>query len=89
LLDVYDTLMNLKREAADLEDANRTLQEQLRFKSDKFNFINPFWYENKYPGRPLCAKCFANGRIGPMSEKSESYGVWSRNCLVCSNTVYL
>jgi hypothetical protein len=88
LMDVYDTLMNLKREAANLEDLNRTLQEQLRFKSEEFEFKNPFWYEKTHLDRPLCAKCFANERIGPMSDSYEALGQ-RRHCLVCDNTVQL
>lgn len=34
LMEVYDTLMSLKREAGDLEDENRELKAQLRFRSD-------------------------------------------------------
>lgn len=82
LMEVYDTLMNLKQKAAELEDANRELREKLRFKSDEFEFKNPFWYEKAHPDRPLCAKCFASQTIAPMSEAygaSRSY----RRCLVC------
>jgi len=42
LMEVYDILMNLKREASELEDQNHDLKEKLRFKSDDFEFKNPF-----------------------------------------------
>lgn len=88
LTEVYDTLMNLKREAAELEDENRNLKERLRFKGDDFEFKNPFWYEKAHPDRPLCAKCFASQTAAPMSEP---YPVadrsLSRRCLVCGNRV--
>ena len=48
-MDVYDTLMSLKREAADLEDENRELKERLRFKNDEFELKNPFWFEHQAP----------------------------------------
>lgn len=88
LMDVYDTLMNLKREAAELEDENHAIKEKLRFKGDEFEFKNPFWYEKKYPDRPLCSKCFANEKIAPMSEPYRGTGVW-RTCLVCNNNVLI
>jgi hypothetical protein len=87
LMDVYDTLMSLKREAAELEDENRNLKERLRFNSDDFEFKNPFWYEKAHPDRPLCAKCFAAQKIAPMSEPYEGYATLARHCLVCRNEV--
>jgi hypothetical protein len=86
LMDVYNSLMNLKREAADLEDENRNLTERLRFKSDDFEFKNPFWYEKTHADRPLCAKCFATQTIAPMGEPYRATGMW-RSCLVCGNAV--
>ncbi len=89
LMEVYDTLMSLKREAAELEDENHNLNEKLRFKDDEFEFKNPFWYEKKYPDRPLCAKCFANKKTAPMSQVYESsLGRITRHCLVCDHNVY-
>jgi hypothetical protein len=88
LMEVYDTLMNLKREAADLEDDNRNLKEKLRFKSQDFEFKNPFWYEKIRPDQPLCAKCFASGTIGPMRTIRSEFGT-SCTCLVCDTTIYL
>jgi hypothetical protein len=82
LMEVYDTLMDLKRQAADLEDENRNLKERLRFRSDDFEFRNPFYYEKTHPERPLCAKCYANQKIAPMGEPYRATGMW-RRCLVC------
>jgi hypothetical protein len=47
LNDIYDSLMELKHTAAELEDENRSLKEKLRFKGDDFQFRNPFWFEKK------------------------------------------
>jgi len=89
LTDVYDTLMNLKQQAADLEDENRRLKEELRFKSDDFEFNNPFWYDKAHGERPLCPKCFADQKVAPMSEPyRNAIGVW-RRCLVCENTLQI
>src|SRR5258708_507081 len=82
--------MNMKRDAADLEDQNRELRENLRFKSDDFEFKNPFWYEKTHPDRPLCAKCFAQKTIAPMGEQRSPPGeLIHRSCLVCNNFVKL
>lgn len=88
LMEVYDALMNLKSRVTDLDDENHDLKERLRFKGDDFEFKNPFWYEKKYPDRPLCAKCFAKETVGPMSEQYQgaNNGYW-RRCLVCGNGV--
>jgi hypothetical protein len=86
LMGVYDMLMNLKRDAADLEDQIRDLSIKLRFKSDDFEFKNPFWYEKSHPDRPLCAKCFAGETIGPMGEEERigsSGARYTRMCLAC------
>jgi hypothetical protein len=89
LMDVHDTLMSLKHEAADLEDSNRDLKERLRLKSEEFEFRNPFYYEKKYPDRPLCAKCFVGSQhVSPMAEPYRSAGVY-RRCLVCDNAVQI
>jgi hypothetical protein len=88
LMEIYDTLMNMKREASDLEDENRNLKDRLRFKGDDFEFRNPFWFEKTHPDRPLCPKCFANERVGPMGEPYESFGLGTiRKCLVCDNMI--
>lgn len=81
-----DEIRELKQTASELEDENRELREKLRFKSDDFEFRNPFWFEKKHPDRPLCAKCFASQNIAPMSEAYEASGVY-RQCLVCANYV--
>jgi hypothetical protein len=87
--EVLDKLRELKQQASELEDANRDLRESLRFKSEEFEFKNPFWYEKAYPNRPLCAKCFAGEKIAPMSEPSGQAGSSYRRCLVCGNPVNL
>lgn len=86
LMGVYDALMNLKRQAADLEDENHELKAKLRFKGDEFEFKNPFWYGKGIPTDPLCAKCFYKEIIAPMGELYAATGVW-RACLVCENRV--
>ena len=86
--EVLDKLRDLKQEASVLEDENRGLRERLRFKSDEFEFKNPFWYEKKSSGQPLCAKCFANEKIGPMGEPYRASGIY-RRCLVCDNCVQM
>ena len=63
---MLDQLHDLKRSASELEDENRELRERLRFKSDDFEYREPFWYEKKYPERALCPKCFAKKIIAPM-----------------------
>ena len=85
LMEIYDTLMGLKRQAAELEDENRALKESLRFKSDDFEFKSPFWYERSHPDQPLCPKCFANQKIGQMSASYNWSGNSRRQCLVCDN----
>ena len=90
LMDVYDTLMDLKREASELEDENRHLKEMLRFKGDEFEFKNPFYYDKNHADQPLCAKCFSDQKIGPMSEpRRYASGEGYRRCLVCDNTIRL
>ena len=87
LMEVYDTLMSLKRDASDLEDENHELKERLRFKGDDFEFRIPFWFDRSHPDQPLCPKCFVAEKIGQMGEpyRSASGGVY-RQCLVCDNT---
>ena len=87
LMDVYDTLMNLKREAAELEDQNHGLKEKLRFKSDEFEFRNPFWFDKKNPDRALCPKCFSQQIVAPVAAPyNNDCGVW-RKCLSCDTTI--
>lgn len=88
LMDVYDALMNLKREASELEDENHALKEKLRFKSEEFEFKNPFYYDRRDPDQPLCPKCFSVQKIGPMGELQRyPNGAAYLRCLVCDNQV--
>jgi hypothetical protein len=89
LMEVYDTLMNLKREASDLEDENHELKERLRFKGDEFEFRNPFWFEKRHPDRPLCPRCFANEKAAPMGEAYRAAAGMMRKCLVCENHIFV
>ena len=87
LMEVYDTLVNLKRQASHLEDENHDLKAQLRFTSDDFEFKNPFWFEKKHPDRALCPKCFSKHIIAPVSAAYHSDNrVW-RRCLSCDTPV--
>ncbi len=86
--EVLDELRDLKQQASQLEDENRNLKERLRFKSDDFEFKNPFWYEKAHPDQPLCPKCFANEKTGQMGAPYQATGIWLR-CLVCENTVQI
>jgi hypothetical protein len=84
LMEVYDTLINLKRAATDLEDENRDLKAKLRFKQDEYEFRNPFWYDKQYPDRPLCPKCFSKQIAAPVGAPFEdTYGTIYRRCLTC------
>src|SRR5712692_3026659 len=58
--EISDKLRELKQSASELEDENRALREKLRFKSDEYEFRNPFWYTRAHPDQPLCPKCFAS-----------------------------
>lgn len=68
LMQVYDALMSLKRDAGDLEDENRELKTRLRFSSDDFEFKTPLWFEKKHPDRALCPKCFSKHVIAPVGK---------------------
>lgn len=88
LMGVYDTLMSLKVQAAELEDENHNLKARLRFKTDVFEFDNPFYYEKKYPDRPLCPVCFSNEKASPMSDAYTSANAkLHRRCLVCQHII--
>ncbi|HXW91132.1 MAG TPA: hypothetical protein VEK33_11345 [Terriglobales bacterium] len=63
---MLDDLHDLKQRASELEDENRELREQLRFKSDDYGFHHPFYYKKARPEQPLCPKCFASGVAAPM-----------------------
>ena len=82
---LYDTLWELKTAAGHLEDENHELKEQLRFKSDQYEFRLPFWYE-KGKNQPLCPRCFGKQKPipAPMSESERTgSGDRYRRCLVC------
>lgn len=83
--DVLDKLRELKQSASELEEENRELREKLRFKSDEYEFRNPFWYKRTQPHDPLCAKCFAADVVAPMTKPFEE-GRY-RQCLVCRTNV--
>ncbi|HEY1801039.1 MAG TPA: hypothetical protein VGG46_08910 [Terriglobales bacterium] len=86
--EITDHVRALKRMAEELEDENRDLREKLRFKSDEFEFRNPYWYEKTHPDRPLCPTCFADNKAAPMSERGVgACGENSRLCLVCKNII--
>jgi len=87
LMEVYDTLMNLKREAAELEDENHDLKSKLRFKSEEFEFKNPFWFEKKHPDRPLCPECFSKQIIAPVTEPYRGDFAIFRECLSCETSI--
>jgi hypothetical protein len=84
---ILDKLHELKRSAAALEDENRNLREKLRFKSDDYEFHNPFWFEKNNARQALCAKCFAQQIPAPMGEPGQGCNDTYRRCLVCNNTV--
>ena len=85
--EVLDELRDLKQQASDLEDENRELRESLRFKSDDFEFKNPFYFEKKHPDRALCPKCFSKHIIAPVAAPYDNgHGVW-RECLSCETTI--
>jgi hypothetical protein len=67
--EIVDKLRDLKQSASELEDENRELREKLRFKSDEYEFRNPFWYHKAQPKQPLCPKCFASSTPAPMGEQ--------------------
>jgi hypothetical protein len=86
---ILDELRDLKQSASELEDENRDLREKLRFKSDDFEFRNPFWYEKVHPDRALCAKCFAKRTVGPMGNLGQGCDSAYRRCLVCEDYVQI
>ena len=51
----FKKLRDLKQSASKLEDENRELREKLRFKSEAYEFRDPFWYDKAHPDRALCA----------------------------------
>jgi hypothetical protein len=86
--EITDTVRELKQSASQLEDENRDLREKLRFKSDEYEFRNPYWYHKANPAQPLCPKCFASSIAAAMSEVRRRQGMTpSRKCLVCDNNI--
>src|SRR5258708_36389468 len=71
--EVLDELRELKQSASNLEDENRELKEKLRFNSDEYMFITPFWDEKVNRVQPLCAKCFSKHVTAPMSQASKTH----------------
>jgi hypothetical protein len=76
--EILDKVRELKQSASELEDENRALREKLRFKSDEYEFRNPFWYHKSHPEQRLCPKCFASGIFAVMSDATD-------RCLVCKS----
>jgi hypothetical protein len=87
LMEVYDTLMNLKRKASELGDENHDLKGKLRFRSDDFDFKIPFWFEKKHPDRALCAKCFSQHVAAPVSAPYSDSTTTYRRCLTCMSII--
>jgi hypothetical protein len=83
--EIVDKLRELKQSASELEDENRSLREALRFKSDEYEFRNPFYYHKSNPNRALCAMCFSKKIEAPMGEQGMNCGDHRRRCLVCGN----
>jgi hypothetical protein len=75
--EIVDSIRDLKQRASELEDENRELRERLRFKSEEYQFRNPYWYHNANPEEALCPKCFVKGIAARISDKT-------RLCLVCA-----
>jgi hypothetical protein len=85
--EILDQVRELKQSASELEDENRDLREKLRFKSDAYEFRNPFWYDKSQSNQPLCPKCYAGGVPAPMASAwRDDTGVY-RQCLVCRAVV--
>ncbi len=89
--EMLDQLRELRQSASELEDQNRELREKLRFKSDAYEFRNPFWYDKTNANQPLCPKCFAKQIPAPMGKAQSGMGGGHPSCfcLVCNNQVYL
>jgi hypothetical protein len=85
--EILDGLQQLKQDASQLEDENRTLKERLEFKSEKYTFRSPFYYAADTAERALCAKCFFKDMAAPMGEPYKGTGGNWRRCLVCDNAV--
>jgi len=81
--EILDEVPELKKLASELEDENRELRENLRFKSDDYEFRTPFCYDKAHLDQPLCPKCFAKNIAAPMSEPGQGCNIAYRRCLVC------
>jgi hypothetical protein len=74
--EIGDELRDLKQSASKLEDENRELREKLRFKSEDYDFRDPFWYDKAHPrpsplrevSREACR--WAGGRVGRPSTQT-------------------
>lgn len=86
---LIDQMHVLKQSAYALEDENRSLREQLRFKGDDYEFSTPFYYEKAQlmPRQALCPKCFSEGKASPMGERGQACSSNYRKCLVCGHPV--
>jgi hypothetical protein len=87
--EILDNVRELKQSASELEDENRKLREKLRFKSDEYEFRNPFWYHKTNATQPLCPKCFASNIAAPMAEPYQAAGGTRSRCLVCDTAIPL
>lgn len=85
--EILDRIRELKQSASELEDENRALKNALRFKSDEYEFRNPFYYHKSNPNQPLCAVCFSKETVAPMGEQGAACNPHYRKCLVCGNFV--
>lgn len=83
--EILDKLRELKQSASELEDQNRDLREKLRFKSEDFEFRNPFWYEQGKQEPALCPVCFTKNIAAPMGLPGYACTDNYRRCLACGN----
>ncbi len=83
--EMLEALRDLQQSAWELEQENRELREQLRFKSDDYVFRTPFRYHKDRPDEPLCMKCFAKGVVAQMGEQGFTCTAGNRRCLVCGH----
>lgn len=90
IIEVIDALQELKLRAVELEDQNRELKEKLRFKSDDFDYREPFYFEKSKPNVLLCPRCFVeHKRAAPMSyQVRDDDGTVFRKCNVCDKITY-
>lgn len=84
---LLDKMHGLKQSASALEDENRELRERLRFRSDYYEFRNPFYYSKDHQDPPLCPRCFAEHIPAPMTERYRDDDGTYRQCLVCKKVV--